>query len=383
MPWQDNSGNNTPNNRGPQRGPWGQPPRGPGNGGPTGPGGGRGEPPDLEELLNASRQRLKKVFPRGADNGRSGDGPRPPQLTVRNAALGAAGLLALWLVSGFYTVGASDLGIVTTPGLHWRAPSPIQNVDTVSVTIVRSTTVPRAPAGQQREGLMLTRDKNIVDIGVTVQWRIKGDVTPGVNGLPAVAQFAFLIDNPERMLTTIAEAAIREIVGRNELDFVQTEGRTVVQDETRTLMQQTLDAQNTGIEIVAVNLEKTDPPTPEVNAAFLDVIAAAQDREQYINTSRAYQNRVVPEARGQAQRILEEATAYSSRVTAEARGQAQRFDAIREEYAKAPDVTRQRMYLETIEKVLGPMNKIIIEENTGPGVVPYLPLNQLQRTENQ
>ncbi|HNS86395.1 MAG TPA: FtsH protease activity modulator HflK, partial [Parvularculaceae bacterium] len=212
-----------------------------------------------------------------------------------------------------------------------------------------------------------------------VQWRIKADTTAPEGDLPPVAQFIFTIDDPANLVRTLAEAATREVVGRNELDFIQTDGRAVVMEETRELMQQALDEQKAGIEIVSVNLEKADPPTEEVNQAFLDVIAAAQDREQFINRAREYANRVVPEARGQAQKILEDARAYQAQVTADARGQASRFDAILNEYQKAPEVTRQRMYLETTERVLGPMNKIIIDEGAGSGVVPYLPLNELTK----
>jgi len=212
-----------------------------------------------------------------------------------------------------------------------------------------------------------------------VQWRIKADTTAPEGDLPPVAQFIFTIDDPANLVRTLAEAATREVVGRNELDFIQTDGRAVVMEETRELMQQALDEQKAGIEIVSVNLEKADPPTEEVNQAFLDVIAAAQDREQFINRAREYANRVVPEARGQAQKILEDARAYQAQVTADARGQASRFDAVLNEYQKAPEVTRQRMYLETTERVLGPMNKIIIDEGAGSGVVPYLPLNELTK----
>lgn len=380
MPWQDNSGKG---GRGPVRGPWGQPPRSPGggNGGGKGPGRG-GEPPDLDELLKASKQRLRRAFPRGSAG-------RPPEFNRRGAALIAAGIAVLWILSGFYQVAASELGVVTTfgkfdrvtgPGLHWRMPFPFQNARTEPVESVRTTAVPpTAQRGVESDGLMLTGDKNIVDVAMTIQWRLRREVV-GENGeLPAVAQFIFNIAEPENLVRAIAEAAIREVVGRNELDFVQTEGRTVVQEDVRALMQEALDAQKTGIFIEAVNLAKTEPPTPEVNAAFLDVIAAAQDREQYINTARAYANKVVPEARGQAQKILEDARAYQAQVTADARGQASRFDSIYAEYAKAPEVTRQRMYLETAERVLGPMNKIIIEQDGANNVVPYLPLNELNK----
>lgn len=393
MPWQDNSGKG--GGRGPVKGPWGQPPRQPGgngggdnNGGGRGPGGpGKGsEPPDLDELLRASKQRLKRAFPR------AGAGGAPPSLNRKTGLLAAGGVAILWLLSGFYQVGAPELAVITTfgkydtiagPGLHWRMPFPFQAHRAENVMGVREELLPSA-AGQRgaSSGLMLTGDKNIVDIGLKVQWRIKQELTAPAGQMPAVANFRLMIQEPENLVRTVAEASIREVVGRNELDFVQTDGRAVVMDETRALMQQTLDAQNTGIFIESVNLEKADPPTEEVNQAFLDVIAAAQDREQYINTARAYANKVVPEARGQAQKILEDARAYQARVTAEARGQASRFDSIYGEYQKAPEVTRQRMYLETAERVLGPMNKIIMEEGASNGVVPYLPLNEINKKKS-
>jgi len=392
MPWQDNSGKG--GGRGPVRGPWGQPPRPPGgdNGGGPGKGGGRGEPPDLDELLKASKQRLKRAFPRTGQGGPIGGG-RAPEINRRTIMLGGAGIGLLWLLSGFYQVGAQDRAVVLTfgkfeqvsaPGLHWRLPYPFQSVKTENVTGVREELVPAANSQRgQSSGLMLTGDKNIVDIGLKVQWRIKEEMTAPAGELPAVANFKLMIQDPENLVRTVAEASIREVVGRNELDFVQTDGRAVIMDETRALMQQTLDAQKTGILIESVNLEKADPPTEEVNQAFLDVIAAAQDREQFINRAREYANKVLPEARGAAQQILEEARAYQAQVTADARGQASRFDAIYAEYAKAPEVTRQRMYLETTERVLGPMNKVIIDDKASKGVVPYLPLTDLNKRANQ
>lgn len=388
MPWQDNSGKG--GGRGPVRGPWGQPPRPPGGGndGGNGRGPGRGgEPPDLDELLKASKQRLKRAFPRGPGGG-------APQINRQTALLAAAGVGVLWALSGFYQVAASELAVVTTfgkyervtgPGLHWHVPTPFQGARKVVVTEFRETLIPQSAAqrSESSSGLMLTGDKNIVEVAIKVQWRIKPDATAAGGALPPVAQFLFLIDEPEILVRALAEAAIREVVGRNELDFVQTDGRAVVMDETRDLMQAALDEQSTGIEIVSVNLEKADPPTEEVNQAFLDVIAAAQDREQFINRAREFSNRIVPEARGQAQKILEEARGYQAQVTADARGQASRFDAILTEYQKAPEVTRQRMYLETTERVLGPMNKIIIDQDAGSGVVPYLPLNELNKKAAQ
>ncbi len=387
MPWQDNSGKG--GGRGPVRGPWGQPPRPPGNDGGNGRGPGRGgEPPDLDELLRASKQRLKRAFPRGA-----GGGGRMPEINRRTGLLAAGGITLLWLLSGFYQVDRSELGVVTTfgkfdtvtaSGLHWRMPFPFQAVRTENVTGVREELIPSAasPRGQSG-GLMLTGDKNIVDVGIKVQWKIKPDATAVDGDLPPVAQFTLMIQDPDNLVRAVAEASIREVVGRNELDFVQTDGRAVVMEETRALMQQALDGQAAGIDVVSVNLEKVDPPTEEVNQAFLDVIGAAQDRQQYINRAREYANKVLPEARGQAQKILEEARGYQAQVTADARGQASRFNAIYGEYQKAPEVTRQRMYLETAERVLGPMNKIIMNEEGGQGVVPYLPLNELNKKGTQ
>jgi len=386
MPWSDNSDNGGSNGgRGPTKGPWGQPPR---NNGGGGRGSGGGEPPDLEELLQASRQRLKRAFPQGRGRGGRGGGGKGFELNPKTGGLIAVGLLALWGLSGFYQVEAEELGVVTTfgkyetittPGLHWHMPTPLQSATKVAVTRVENTPIPqnRGQRGPQAEGLMLTGDKNIVDVEMIVQWKIKEGADDQGDGLPGAAQYIFNIDDPANLVVRVGEAAIREVVGRNSLDFVQTTGRSTVQDETRALMQATLDLQLSGIQVQSVNLDKTEPPTTEVNDAFLDVEAAKQDKEQYINTARAYANEVVPQARGQSQRILENARAYQAQVTAEARGAADRFNAIFAEYEKAPEVTRQRMYLETVEQVLGDMNKIIIEDDAGSGVVPYLPLNEL------
>jgi membrane protease subunit HflK len=386
MPWSDNSGG-----RGPARGPWGQPPKG--NGGNGANGGGRSEPPDLEELLQASRQRLKRAFPRGRGGRGGGGGGAAPQFSPKMAGLAAVGLLALWLLSGFYQVGASRLGVVTTfgkfdrvtsAGLHWHVPSPIQTVTVEPVTEIRALSLPETGSSSTAgigEGLMLTKDKNILDVAMTVQWQIKNDLASADGRLPPVAQFLFNVADPGRLVTTIGEAALREVIGNNDLDFIRTEGRNKVQDETLLLMQQALDEQNTGIQIVSVNLQKTEPPTPEVNAAFLDVIAAGQNQQATINDARAYANSKVPDARGQAQRILEDARAYASRVTAEARGQADRFSSIYTEYQKAPEVTRERLYLETIERVLGPMNKVIMENDGQSGVVPYMSIDELRRRQ--
>ena len=382
MPWQDNSGN---------RGPWGQPPRG-SNGGSNNGGRGGGEPPDLEDILQASRQRLKKVFPRGGRNG-GGGGGGGPQLNRATVGFVGAGLLILWGLSGWYQVAPAELAVVTTfgnyekvtgPGLHWHIPAPVQNVNKQPALEVKEMSVPTADrrGGQLSPGLMLTGDKNIVDVAFTVQWKIKSDLAPERDQtMPGVAQYVFNIDGPEALVRQIAEAAMREVVGRNTLDFVQTDGRVEVAQQSETLMQSALDAYEAGIQIERVNLTLAEPPTSEVNEAFRDVQAAEQNQATVIQQARQYTNQVVPEARGQAQRILEEAAAYASERTADARGAAARFDEIYAEYAKAPEVTRQRMYLETVERVLGGMDKIIIDDDAGSGVVPYLPLNELRRPQ--
>jgi membrane protease subunit HflK len=378
MPWSDNSGN-----KGPTRGPWGQPPRQPGGG--SNGGGGRGnEPPDLEDILKASQQRLKRAFPRGGRGGQGGGGePIKLNRNMLTAIGGAIG--ALWLISGFYTVEADELAVVTTlgkfdrvspPGLHWHAPFPFQAAPKEKVTSVRTTQVPSAEGA----GLMLTRDKNIIDAAMAVQWRIKSEIVGAKPGeFPGVAAFMFNVDDPALLVEMVAEASLREVVGSNNLDFIQTAGRAKVQDDTRALMQAALDAYKSGIQVEDVNLGKTDPPTEEVNAAFLDVNAAEQNRDRDVNGARAYENRRVAEAVGEARQKVERARAYAAQVTADARGQASRFDSIYAEYQRAPEVTRQRMYLETVERVLGPMNKIIIDDQGRGGVVPYLPLNELQR----
>lgn len=374
MPWSDNSGN-----KGSSGGPWGQSPR------PSGPQNGRGgaEPPDLEDLLKASQQRLKRVFPGGRNGGRGGDSLK----FNRNTALTAvAALFGLWVMTGVYQVQLNELGVVTTfgkfdhvagPGLHWRLPYPFQSTRKALVTSVRTSQLPNPDSGA---GLMLTRDKNVVDAAMTVQWVVKPDLVPAAPGeMPGVAEFVFNIDDPENLVAAVAEASLREVVGRNDLDFIQTTGRTKIQNDTRALLQAALDRYKSGVEIREVNLGKVAPPNDEVNAAFLDVLAAKQDRDAAVNTARAYENKVVTEAVGEARQRVEQAKAYAAQTTAEARGQAARFNDIYEEYQHAPEVTRQRLYLETMERVLGPMNKVLVDGQGGRGALPYLPLNDLPK----
>lgn len=386
MPWSDN--NNSGNKGGPTRGPWGQPPKGNGDGsGGSGGGGGRGrgEPPDLEELLQASRQRLKRAFPRG--RGRSGGGGPNFQVNSQTLAIGGVAVVFLWILTGVYQIGPQEQGVTTTfgkytgitgPGLHWRAPM-VQGV--VKVPVDRQQTEQIGGEGQSgQENLMLTSDRNIVDVSFTVDWKISRAPT-AAGELPNAAKFIFNIENPKALVKAVAESAMRETIGSNRLDPIITSGQAEVVEQTRQRIQATLDFYNTGIEILRVNMDRPQAPQA-VRDAFVDVIRARSEQQQMINEAEKAANQIVPVAQGDAQRIIEQARAYAARVVAESIGEAERFNKIYAEYERAPQVTRQRMYIETVEKVLGDMNKIIIDESAGQGVVPYLPLNELGAKKN-
>lgn len=376
MPWKDKSGN---------RGPWGQPPRG-GNGGDNG---GRNEPPDLEELLQASRQRLKRAFPRGGRGGRGGGGGGLP--LNRTTLMGVGGvILLLWILAGIYQVGPQEQGVLTTfgkfsgisgPGLHWRAPM-IQGVALVAVDKQRTAYIGfSASSGQEssEENLMLTSDRNIVDISFSVDWKIsQAPVNEGEK--PNAAKFVFNIENPENMVKAVAEAAMRETIGGNPLDPIITSGQALVVEQTRHRIQEVLDSYDSGIEVMRVNMEKPEPPRA-VRDAFVDVVKARSEKEQMINDAQRDANQIIPVAEGEARKMIEEAKGYAARVVADSIGQANRFNKIYEEYRRAPEVTRQRMYLETVEDVLGDMNKVMMDDSVSQGVVPYLPLNELGKKQ--
>ncbi|EFO31010.1 HflK protein [Roseibium sp. TrichSKD4] len=379
MPWSNQSGGGGPwKGGGNNGGPWGGGNGGGGNnGGPWGGGGGGGgNPPDLEELLKRTQDRVKNVMPGGG------------------GGLGAVGVLliiavvgAVWLASGFYRVDEGEVGVElvlgevtdqTTPGLNYNWPYPIGEVYKPTVQRLRELTVgveEFVTGGAIRtrdvpqESLMLTGDENIVDVGFKVQWRIK-------NTREGISNFLFNIQNPEGTVKAVAESAMREVVGSSNIDSILTENRVAIQNDVDQLMQETLDSYLAGIEITEVQMQKVDPPSQVIDA-FRDVQAARADQERIQNEAQAYANRRVPEARGEAARVLEAANAYREQTIAEATGQSQRFTKIYEQYEKAPEVTRERLYLETLEKVLGANNKIIIDSQAGgqQGVLPFLPLN--------
>jgi len=351
-------------------GPWGSGSKGPGGAGPQlgGP-----LPPDLEELLRRSQDKLKTVLPGG----------------LGGKGLILVALAVIWAVSGFFKVEPDERGVVlrfgayawdANPGLHYHLPYPIETVLTPKVTRVNRMDIGMRFADDSRRGtstlnvpeesLMLTGDENIVDVDFAVFWLVKSD---------GVSQYLFNINDPEGTVKAVAESAMREVVGRSQIEPILTGARQSIEEAVHELMQKTLDHYGAGVQISQVQLQKVDPPAQVIDA-FRDVQAARADAERAQNEAQTYANRVVPEARGRAAQITQAAEAYREQTVAEATGQAARFLKVYEEYKKAPDVTRQRLYLETMERLFGGTDKIILDPGAGrAGVVPYLPLSELNR----
>lgn len=370
MPWTNQGGG----------GPWGGSRGGSGNNGSgNGGGGGGGGPwgggqgggpsgPDLEELIKRSQDRMRTMLPGG--------------LGGTGIVLAVVAVLALWLASGIYTIEPEEQGLellfgeykeTTLPGIHYHFPYPIERVIKVPVTTVRRVELGfRTGAGGavrdvNDESLMLTGDENIIDINFVTLWAVKD-----------AEQFAFNIRDPAQTVKDASESAMREVIGRTNIASALSEGRQQVAQNTRDLLQSILDDYGTGIVVRELLLQRADPP-PAVIDDYRDVQRARADMERLINEAQAYQNRVIPEANGQAAQLREEAQAYKEQVVARADGAAQRFVSVYDQYAKATDVTRRRIYLETMERVLSDMNKIILDSGeTGQGVVPYLPLPEIR-----
>src|SRR5437667_3019045 len=352
-------------------GPSGQGPEGPWGGGPQSAG---PRPPDLEDLLRRGQDKLQQLLPGGHFSG-------------MGIALVLVGALAIWGLSGFFRVQSEELGVVlrfgkhvrtVDPGLNYHLPYPIESVLLPKAlrvsTISIGMTLIDDPARRGRtmrdvpeESLMLTGDENIVDVDFSVLWRIKP------NG---VGDYLFNIQQPEGTVKAVAESAMREVVGRSNIQPILTGARQNIETGVHDLMQTVLDNYGAGVQITQVQLQKVDPPSQVIDS-FRDVQAARADLERAQNEAQTYANRVVPEARGRAAQITQSAEAYRDQTVAEAKGATSRFLQVYDEYKKAPDVTRQRMYLETMERLFGGTDKIIMDQ--GGGVVPYLPLDQLTR----
>jgi membrane protease subunit HflK len=343
-------------------GPWGR--------GPSG-GGGGGQPPDLEDLIKRFQDRGRRFLPGGFGG-------------ARGIALIVAALVVVWLLTGFYRVHPDQQGVplvfgrwsgtTTEQGLNYNWPAPIGEVFTPKVTQIEHTDVgfrstsTGATRDQPDEALMLTGDENIIDVQYTVFWRIKD-----------AGQYLFNIRDPQTVVTDVAESAMRQVIGQTQLATALAEGRGKVEQETQVLMQQILDHVGSGVEVTQVEMQKVDPPDQVIDA-FRDVQAARADQESEINQAQAYQNKVVPIARGEAQQIIQQAEGYKQQVVNNAEGDAARFLSVYQQYVNAKDVTRRRIYLETMESVLSGMNKIVVEDNASGsgGVLPYLPLDQLK-----
>jgi membrane protease subunit HflK len=365
--------------------------QGGGGGGPWGSGGGKGpwgsgsqpsgpKPPDLEEMLRRGQDRLKRVLPGG-------------NLGGKGFALLAVAAIALWGASGFFRVEPDELGVVlrfgkevreVQPGLNYHLPYPIETALTPKALRInkidigmREISAGRGSSSEREvpeESLMLSGDENIVDVNFSVFWKVKPT---------GVGQYLFNIQHPAGTVKAVAESAMREVIGRSDIQPILTGARQVTETAVQDLMQKTLNDYGAGIDITQVQLQKVDPPKQVIDA-FRDVQAARIDLDRSVNEAQTYANRVIPQARGNVAKIVQAAEAYRSQTVAQATGQSARFNKIYEQYKKAPDVTRERMYLETMERVLGDTSKIIVDSKDGAqGVVPYLPLNELAKPGNK
>ncbi len=339
-------------------------------------GGGNEGPPDLDEMWRNFNQKLNGLF--GRRRGGDGDPGEPPSVRQLSGGAGLIGLAVLvaWLASGFYIVVEGQRGVVltfgkfsevTNSGLRWRMPYPIQSNEIVDLTGRRTVEVGYRNSVKTkvlRESLMLTDDENIIDLQFAVQYILKDPM-----------DYLFNNRRPEDTVLQAAETAIREIVGKSKMDFVLYEGREQIAVQAQKLMQDILDRYKTGITISNVTVQNAQPPE-QVQAAFDDAVRAKQDLERQKNEGQAYYNDVVPKARGTASRLFEEANGYRSRVIANAEGEASRFRQVLVEYNKAPQVTRERLYIDTIQQVLSSAAKILIDAKAGSNLL-YLPLDKI------
>ncbi|KJE36068.1 membrane protein [Thalassospira sp. HJ] len=370
MPW-NNQGGGGPwgggGNNGGGQNPWGQRPSGGGGGGNT--------PPDFDEMIRKGQERLKRLFPGGGG--------------YKGFVLIGIAVIGLWLLTGFYRVQPGEQGVTllfgkwvgtTGPGLNYFLPAPIGEVIKPNVERTNQIEVGYRGAGTvasngsrdvPEESLMLTGDQNIIDIDYVVQWRISD-----------AGAYLFNVRDPENTIKLASESAMREVIGKTNLEEALTVGRVRVEEQTRTLLQTIMDGYESGIFIAEVKMQKVDPPRDVIDA-FNDVQRARQDRDRSQNEALAYRNDIIPRAKGEAERQVLQARAYKDRVTKEAEGEAERFNSIYNSFLTAKDVTTRRLYLETMQEILAKSDKIIMEQNgQGNGVVPYLPLPEVQKRAN-
>ena len=341
--------------------------------------------PEIEQIMKKGQEQLRVLMGgrgrlgNGGGNGGGGD-PGGPLVTRRGLMLGALAAVAAWVFMSFYSVKPEERSVelflgeysgIGNPGLNF-APWPFVKAEVVQVTGERTTDIGTGAGGEMDTGLMLTRDQNIVDIDFQVVWRVADP-----------SEFLFNLSDPTDTIRAVSESAMRDIIARSELSPILNRDRGVIATDLRASVQATLDTYKAGISVVRVNFAKAAPPS-EVIDAFREVQAAQQARDRLEKEADAYANTVTAGARGAAAQFAEESEGYRARVVNDAQGEASRFLSVYNEYIKAPEVTRKRMYLETMEKVFGGMNKVILDgvssgEGGGQGVVPFLPLNELNR----
>lgn len=360
-------------------GPWGGRDRGEDRGGGRNPAGDGPQIPEIDEIVKKGQERLRVLMggkgggnrPNGTGGGQGG-----PVLSRGRVILGLLAVFFLWIFMSLYTVRPEEQSVelflgeyddTGNPGLNF-APWPLITAEVISVTRERTEDIGVGrSSGRNDDGLMLTTDENIVDIDFQVVWNINDP-----------ARFLFNLRDPEQTIRAVSESAMREVIARSELAPILNRDRDLIADTVRELIQNTLDNYDSGVNIVRLNLDKADPPRDVIDS-FREVQAAEQERDRLQRQADAYANRVLAGARGEAAQVLEEAEAYRAQVVNEAQGEASRFTAVLGEYRKAPEVTRKRLYLETLEQVFSDVNKVILDENgQGQGVVPYLPLNELR-----
>lgn len=378
MSWDNNSGNNRPGGKD----PWG-----------GGGGGNDQQPPDLDEVAKKLQDSLSKIFgtkkPQGPrpvpPSGGDGQNNRPSGGGVGGGATIGVGTLlgvlgTIWLLSGIYIVDPAERGVelyfgkyfaTTQPGPHWHAPYPIAKVEKVNVEEIRNIEIGyRSRGGTQsigsvpRESLMLTKDENIIDIKFAVQYRIKD-----------AQHYLFSVLNPDITLRQATESAVRDVIGKSNMDYVLTEGRADIASRSRDLIQEIADRYNTGLEVTTVNMQDAQPPD-QVQGSFADVVKAREDKQRLINEAEAYSNDLLPKARGASARILSEAEAYRDKVIVKADGETSRFNQILTEYQKAPEVTRKRLYIDAMEGVLSRSSKVMVDVESGNSLM-YLPLDKM------